>query len=127
MISIEAVNGQEIKKAIKDLKKESLKNIRNFMKASVVVGAGVASKNAPVGTPESTGIKGYIGGTLRRSIDSRVKDGGFQGEIFTGVEYAKYQNNGTSKIKGKRFMEKGVVAALKTLSLIHISEPTRPY
>tara|TARA_X000000950_G_scaffold284100_1_gene386485 strand:- start:1042 stop:1428 length:387 start_codon:yes stop_codon:yes gene_type:complete len=123
VISIEAVNGQEIKKAIKDLKKESLKNIRNFMKASVVVGAGVASKNAPVGTPESTGIKGYIGGTLRQSIDSRVKDGGFQGEIFTGVEYAKYQNgdpkydnNGTSKIKGKRFMEKGVVAALKTLT-----------
>ena len=116
MISIEAVNEQEIKKAIKDLKKESLKNIRNFMKPSVVVGAGVASKNAPVGTPESTGIKGYIGGTLRQSIDSRVKDGGFQGEIFTGVEYAKYQNNGTSKIKGKRFMEKGVIAALKTLT-----------
>ena len=73
--------------------------------------------------PESTGIKGYIGGTLRQSIDSRVKDGGFQGEIFTGVEYAKYQNgdpkydnNGTSKIKGKRFMEKGVIAALKTLT-----------
>ena len=66
-----------------------------------------------LGTPESTGIKGYIGGTLRQSIDSRVKDGGFQGEIFTGVEYAKYQNNGTSKIKGKRFMEKGIRQAQK--------------
>jgi len=105
VISIEAVNEQEIKKAIKDLKKESFKNIRNFMKASVVVGAGVASKNAPVDT-----------GTLRQSIDSRVKDGGFQGEIFSGVKYAKWQNDGNSKIKGKNFMEKGVTAALNTLT-----------
>jgi HK97 gp10 family phage protein len=116
VISIEAKNEQQIKNAIKDLKKESFKNIRNFMKASVVVGAGVASKNAPVGTPESTGVKGYVGGTLRQSIDSRVKDGGFQGEIFSGVKYAQYQNNGTSRIRGKRFMEKGVTAALNTLT-----------
>ena len=105
MISIEAKNEQQIKNAIKDLKKESFKNIREFMKASVVVGAGVASKNAPVDT-----------GTLRQSIDSRVKDGGFQGEIFSGVKYAQYQNNGTSRIRGKRFMEKGVTAALNTLT-----------
>ena len=115
VISID-ITSKKVRKILKKVEKDEIKKARQSIKASLVVGAGVSAKKAPVGTPESTGIKGYIGGTLRQSIDSRVKDGGFQGEIFTGVEYAKYQNNGTSKIKGKRFMEKGVVAALKTLT-----------
>ena len=116
MISID-ITSKKVRKILKKVEKDEIKKARQSIKASLVVGAGVSAKKAPVGTPESTGIKGYIGGTLRQSIDSRVTSvKGLDGEIFTGVEYAKYQNNGTSKIKGKRFMEKGVVAALKTLT-----------
>ena len=42
----------------------------------------------PVGTPESTGIKGYVGGRLRSSISHEVRDK--EVVIGTNVEYAKY-------------------------------------
>lgn len=47
----------------------------------------------PVGTPESTGIKGYRGGTLKNSITHQVN-----GEVLsvgTNVEYAPYVELGT--------------------------------
>ena len=42
----------------------------------------------PVGTPESTGIKGYKGGTLRRSITKKVEKNSLI--IGTNVDYAPY-------------------------------------
>lgn len=66
-----------------------------------------AKKAAPVGTPESTGIKGYAGGRLRGSIHYRPTDFGYGAEIFTNVEYAGYVNNGTSRMKARPFMQKG--------------------
>ena len=40
-----------------------------------------AMRNAPVGTPESTGIPGYIGGTLKRSIHLEIADGGMSADV----------------------------------------------
>lgn len=54
---------------------------------------GYAKANTPVGTPESTGIKGYHGGTLRKSIAHRVS--GNEVYIGTNVYYAPYVENGT--------------------------------
>lgn len=47
----------------------------------------------PVGTVESTGIKGYRGGTLRNSITHQVNDKTVS--IGTNVEYAPYVELGT--------------------------------
>lgn len=47
----------------------------------------------PVGTPESTGKKGYRGGTLRNSITFQV-DGDVL-SVGTNVEYAPYVELGT--------------------------------
>lgn len=51
----------------------------------------------PVGTPESTGKKGYRGGTLRNSITHNVgTEGGINYvEIGSNVEYAPYVELGT--------------------------------
>lgn len=49
----------------------------------------------PVGTPESTGIKGYRGGTLRNSISHVVDKQNNQVNIGTNVEYAPYVELGT--------------------------------
>lgn len=51
----------------------------------------------PVGTSESTGIKGYRGGTLRNSITFQVeKEGSTVGvAIGTNVEYAPFVELGT--------------------------------
>lgn len=46
-----------------------------------------AQKNAPVGTPQSTGIPGYVGGTLKRSIGLDITDGGMTAEVEPLAEY----------------------------------------
>lgn len=103
MISID-VTSKKVRKILKKVEKDETRKARTNLKAALVVGAGRAAKKAPADT-----------GRLRQSIDSRITDTkGLDGEIFTGVEYAKFQNNGfyhkTAKkeIKGKRFMEKGI-------------------
>lgn len=54
---------------------------------------GYAKRLCPVGTVESTGIKGYRGGTLRNSITHAVdKD---TVSIGSNVEYAPYVELGT--------------------------------
>lgn len=55
---------------------------------------GYAKKLCPVGTPESTGIAGYRGGTLRNSITHRVENGDTMA-IGSNVEYAPYVELGT--------------------------------
>lgn len=60
-----------------------------------------AQKEAPVGTPQSTGIPGYVGGTLKRSIGLEITDGGMTAEVESTAEYAGYQEYGTRFMKGK--------------------------
>ncbi len=54
---------------------------------------GYAKELCPVGTEESTGIKGYRGGTLRNSITHRVSDEVM--ELGSNVKYAPYVELGT--------------------------------
>lgn len=49
----------------------------------------------PVGTPESTGKKGYRGGTLRNSITFNVRSEDKEVDIGSNVEYAPYVELGT--------------------------------
>ena len=58
-----------------------------------------AQKNAPVGTPQSTGIPGYVGGKLKQSIGLDITDGGLTAEVEPTADYAAYVEYGT------RFME----------------------
>jgi phage gpG-like protein len=59
-----------------------------------IMGEGYAKLNAPVGTPESTGVEGYgPGGTLRNSIAHASKDG--VAYIGTNLYYAPYAELGT--------------------------------
>ncbi len=83
-----------------------------------------AKAKCPVGTQESTGIKGYIGGTLRGSITYATEKTGSKPQppataaqgtplatpekntvyIGTNVEYAPYVEMGTSKMKAQPFL-----------------------
>lgn len=58
-----------------------------------------AQENAPVGTPQSTGIPGYVGGTLKGSVELDITDGGLTAEVEPTADYAAYVEYGT------RFME----------------------
>lgn len=63
---------------------------------------GYAKDLCPVGTPESTGIPGYIGGTLRGSI-THISDGK-AAYIGTNVKYGKYVELGTVKMAARPYL-----------------------
>lgn len=102
-----------------------------------LVAEGYAKKLAPVGTPESTGIPGYIGGLLIGSIthalsgkqpaistyqdNAGTRIGSYSGTapeegganksavyIGTNVEYAPYQELGTIHMKAQPFLKPAV-------------------
>lgn len=62
-----------------------------------------AKQLCPVGTPESTGIPGYKGGTLRRSITHQRLDARTE-IIGSNVKYAPYVELGTVKMKARPFL-----------------------
>ena len=62
-----------------------------------------AKQLAPVGTPESTGIPGYHGGTLRNSITHEQMDEKTE-VIGSTVYYAPYVELGTYKMKSRPFL-----------------------
>lgn len=67
-----------------------------------------AKKRAPVGTPESTGVPGYVGGRLRNSITHRIDNNGLNAEIGTNVVYAKrveFGFNGVDAL-GRRYNQR---------------------
>lgn len=73
---------------------EELKNATDRILTMIGVKAEKYAKaRCPVGTPESTGKKGYRGGTLRNSITFNVDDDRLS--IGSNVEYAPYVELGT--------------------------------
>ena len=78
-----------------------------------------AKENCPVGTPQSTGIPGYIGGTLKKTIRIirraargatrliSIAVGGRYKNPNTGriVDYAKHVHDGTSRMPSRPFLK----------------------
>ncbi len=112
-VKLEKGHDQKFDAALKRLKKGVKKETQTIIAKAALVAESVAARNAPVGTPESTGIKGYLGGTLRQSIRHEIDPSGLRAFVLSDVEYAPYQNYGTRFIRGKFFMEKGIFAAQK--------------
>lgn len=77
------------------------KVVSDIVKGALITAESKAGVSAPVDT-----------GRLRQSIRFQMLTP-LEGVVYTNVHYAKYQNDGTSRIKGKRFMEKGYVAGAK--------------
>ena len=78
--------------------------IPNALEKIGITAEAYAKRICPVGTPESTGIPGYIGGTLRNSITHDVRNAENAVYIGTNVEYAPYVELGTSKRRAKPYL-----------------------
>lgn len=64
-----------------------------------------AQKKAPVGTPQSTGIPNYKGGTLKQSIGLEITNGGLTATVEPKAHYAAYVELGTRKMKAKPYLK----------------------
>ena len=88
-------------------KDEAIKAVTEAMARALEICGGkaetYAKQLAPVGTPESTGIPGYHGGTLRNSITHEQWDEKTE-VIGSAVKYAPYVELGTYKMKARPFM-----------------------
>ncbi|MEG2229946.1 MAG: hypothetical protein RRY22_04140 [Bacilli bacterium] len=71
-----------------------------------------AKEICPVGTPESTGIPGYIGGRLRNSITHKQIDEDTEA-IGSAVEYAPFVELGTVKMKSQPYLKPAVLNHMK--------------
>ena len=87
-------------KEIKSLLKEDVRKVKSVIQGAGLVAESYAAQKAPVDT-----------GRLRQSIRKARKKNGLEVEVYTDVEYAIFQNNGTYEKEGKRFMEKGIAEA----------------
>ena len=85
-VKITKNNKDEIMSMLKDATTKSLTMIG-------IKAEKYAKARCPVGTSESTGIKGYRGGTLRNSITFKVD--GDKLHVGSNVEYAPYVELGT--------------------------------
>lgn len=84
-----------------------------------VQGAGIdcqaeAKRNCPVGTPESTHKKGYIGGRLRASIQY-AKLTPYSCKVGTNVYYSRYVEFGTHKMAARPYLFPAYIMARKNL------------
>jgi hypothetical protein len=59
---------KELIATLERIPKELDKDVEQILEANARMIERNAKRSAPVGTPESTGIKGYLGGSLRDSI-----------------------------------------------------------
>ena len=88
-------------------KDEAIKAVTEAMARALEICGGkaetYAKQLAPVGTPESTGIPGYRGGTLRNSITHEQWDEKTE-VIGSTVNYSKFVELGTYKMKARPFL-----------------------
>ena len=88
-------------------KEEAVKAVTEAMARALEICGGkaetYAKQLAPVGTPESTGIPGYKGGTLRNSITHEQEDEKTE-IIASAVKYSPYVELGTYKMRARPFL-----------------------
>ena len=104
----------------KDNTKEVLSELQNKIKRALEsigsTGESYAKLLCPVGTPESTGIAGYIGGTLRNSIAHQVE--GNTVYVGTAVDYGIYVEMGARGKDPRPFIEPAIKGHLEEYRLI---------
>lgn len=80
--------------------------IKRALEMCGLVSEMYAKALCPVGTPESTGIPHYMGGTLRNSITHQVEDKTMM--VGTNVEYAPFVEMGTKKMRARPYLKPSI-------------------
>ena len=103
------LEGKE-KLQVKLKKNVQMSKVKQIVKDNGAALQEAAQRKAPVGTPQSTGIPGYVGGTLKRSIGLEIRDGGLTAEVEPTAEYAAYVEYGTRYMNAQPYMRPSYTA-----------------
>lgn len=103
MAKVKITGLKELQKALKE--NATLDDVKSIVRNNGGKMQARAQKKAPVGTPASTGIPGYVGGTLKRSIGLEIIDGGLTAEVQPTAEYAPYVELGTRFMPAQPFLK----------------------
>lgn len=95
---------------VKLKKNVQMSKVKQIVKDNGAALQEAAQRKAPVGTPQSTGIPGYVGGTLKRSIGLENRDGGLTAEVEPTAEYAAYVEYGTRYMNAQPYMRPSYTA-----------------
>lgn len=95
---------------VKLKKNVQMSKVKQIVKDNGAALQEAAQRKAPVGTPQSTGIPGYVGGTLKRSIGLEIRDGGLTAEVEPTAEYAAYVEYGTRYMNTQPYMRPSYTA-----------------
>ena len=100
------VSQQEMRQLQRELtvytQAQKAKAVRNMNKARLIAETVAKKESEPIDT-----------GTLRGEVSSYPTNGGLGGRNTSHTEYASYINNGTSRIPGRYYMEKGSAAGAR--------------
>lgn len=103
MAKVKVVGIEKLQKKLK--KNVNMNDVKRVVRHNGAEMQEKAMRNAPVGTPESTGIPGYVGGTLKRSIGLEITDGGMSAEVEPTADYAPYPEFGTRFMEARPYMK----------------------
>ena len=95
---------------VKLKKNVQMSKVKQIVKDNGAALQEAAQRKAPVGTPQSTGIPGYVGGTLKRSSGLEIRDGGLTAEVEPTAEYAAYVEYGTRYMNAQPYMRPSYTA-----------------
>ncbi|MCP4053463.1 MAG: hypothetical protein GY739_10410 [Mesoflavibacter sp.] len=131
-INMELKGMDKLVKKLKTFGEQAEKETAMETKAAAQNIVADAKLLAPVGTPESTGIKGYIGGTLKGSIyiaqPITAKDG-LTWAAVANAHYAPYVEFGTGRYSAQSIPSELRVLAgqFKGKGIRNTNTPPRPF
>ena len=125
-INVQVKGQKELLKKLSNISKEVDQDVNAITQIAAQDIARDAKLAAPVGTPESTGIQGYIGGTLRQSITA------FQVQAKTWAvaafaRYAAYVEFGTGGSVQVPSELQDLAIQFKGKGIRRINLPARPF
>lgn len=98
---------EELIKTLERVPKELDKEVESILEGNAQEIERDAKSKAPVGTPESTGIKGYIGGSLQQSIKAtktKEKEYTIKANATGKAPYAAFVEYGTRFMRARPFL-----------------------
>lgn len=109
MIGVDAIEVDAIKLVIDSTYKKQVRQVQKAVAGAAYACQLSTKRRCPVGTPASTGKKGYVGGTLKKSYQKVQSLDGLEAIVWTDTLYGKFVELGTYKMKAQPHLYPGFV------------------